>query len=444
MEKERNYEKNILKQCFNKPAIYYSAEKKITADMFKEQQNALFWIIYQTISEQGEDICLSTVTDALETSGNDSYVDVFKDLINTEYEDEDKWKYHMSVIIGDYNENKLLELSQQIKDMIGEYPADDITKKIEQEISKLSLNTEDQKTLKLSFKEMIDDVKQKASGITKPYLETGDKRFDYFIATSPGNIILLAAQKGAGKTKFSIHFADGLLKHNKDLAINWHTYEVTGEAVMRNVVGRHLNLTERQIQSRNHVLRKQDIKQMESIYEQYNSYDVEFVTKPKNIYQICNDFKRFCALRPSKANVLIIDNLGLVSGVDNNTQIENDDLIAKKLVELRDDTKGIIIVIHHVSKESQNKKRMMEGYRLRDSDVRGSSRIADYANQVVLLNRPSLFPDLVTAEKLRVSKEKFSVFKNLIILDVTKNRESELGLIRYIENLKYCRFTEWP
>jgi hypothetical protein len=59
------------------------------------------------------------------------------------------------------------------------------------------------------------------------------------------------------------------------------------------------------------------------------------------------------------------------------------------------------------------------------------------------MNRPSLFPDLKIAEKLRVSKEKYNVFEHLIILDVTKNRESELGLIRYLENLKYCKFNEW-
>jgi len=443
MVKEKNYEKNILKQCFNHLAVYYSIEKKLTATMFTDEKNAMFWAIYKLISEQDEEICLSTMTDAFESSGNEDYIDIFKNLINTEYEDEDKWQYHLSVIIGNYNEKKLLELSQTIKKMLGEYPADEITQKIETEISNLSLNSKDQKTLKLSFKSMLEDVRMKASGAKKPYLETGDKNFDHFIATSPGNIILIAAQKGAGKTKFSIHYAFNLLKHNKDVAINWHTYEVSGEAILRNVVSSHLNLTERQIQSRNHSLTDRNIKDMEAIYNQYDKDDVEFITKPKNIYQICNDFKRFCILRPTKANVLIIDNLGLVSGIDKKHQLENDDLIAKKLVELRDYTKGIIIVIHHVTKESQNKKRMTEGYRLRDSDVRGSSRIADYANQVILMNRPSLFPDLKIAEKLRVSKEKYNVFEHLIILDVTKNRESELGLIRYLENLKYCKFNEW-
>lgn len=443
MAKERNYEKNILKQCFKYPAVFFSVEKRLTAAMFTDEKNAMFWAIYKMISEQGEEICLSTVTDALESSENESYIDYFRQLVETEYEDEKKWKYHASVIVGNYNEGKLLELSQMIREMLGEYSADDITQKIEEDITKLSLNTEDQKTLKSSFRAMIKDVRMKASGATKPYLETGDKRFDYFVATSPGNIILIAAQKGAGKTKFSIHYADNLLKYNKDVAIDWHTYEVSGEAILRNVVGRYLDLTERQIQSRNWSLSERDIKQMEDIYEQYNRHDVEFVTRPKNIYQICNDFRRFCALRPDKKNVLIIDNLGLVSGIDGNKQVENDDLIARKLVELRDETNGIIIVIHHVSKESQNKKRMLEGYRLRDSDVRGSSRIADYANQVILLNRPSLYPDLKASEKLRVSKEKFDVFKNLIILDVTKNRESELGLIRYLEKLKFCKFKEW-
>lgn len=443
MAKERNYEKNILKQCFKRPAVFFSVEKKLTATMFKDEKNAMFWAVFKLISEQGEEICLSTITDAFESSGNDDYIDIFNTLIETEYEDEEKWQYHLSVIVEDYNEGKLLELSQSIKDMLGEYSVDDITQKIDTEVSKLSLNSKDQKTLKSSFKAMLEDVRMKASGATKPYLETGDQRFDYFIATSPGNIILLAAQKGAGKTKYSIHYADGLLKHNKDLAIDWHTYEVSGEAILRNVVGRYLDLTERQIQSRNYSLSEKSINHMEAIYDQYDKYDVEFVTRPKNIYQICNDFRRFCALRPTKHNVLIIDNLGLVSGVDSKTQIENDDLIAKKLVELRDQTNGIIIVIHHVSKESQNKKRMLEGYRLRDSDVRGSSRIADYANQIILLNRPSLFPDLKEAEKLRVSKEKYRVFENLIVLDVTKNRESELGLIRYLEDLKYCKFKEW-
>lgn len=444
MAKERNYEKNILKQCFKHPAVYFSVEKKLTAAMFTDEKNAMFWAIYKVISEQGEDICLSTVTDALESSENESYIDYFRQLVETEYEDEKKWKYHISVIVGNYNEGRLLELSQTIKEMIGDYPVDDITQKIETELSKLSVAGKDQKTLKSSFKAMLEDVRMKASGAKKPYLETSDKHFDRIIATSPGNIILLAAQKGAGKTKFSIHYADGLLKHNKDLAIDWHTYEVSGEAILRNVVGRYLDLTERQIQSRNHSLSEKSIKHIEAIYDKYDKYDVEFVTRPKNIYQICNDFRRFCALRPDKHNVLIIDNLGLVSGVDRKTQVENDDLIAKKLVELRDQTNGIIIVIHHVSKESQNKKRMLEGYRLRDSDVRGSSRIADYANQVILLNRPSLYPDLKAAEKLRVTEKKYEVFKNLIILDVTKNRESELGLIRYLEKLAFCRFSEWP
>jgi trk system potassium uptake protein TrkA len=44
--------------------------------MFTDEKNAMFWAIYKLISEQDEEICLSTMTDAFESSGNEDYIDI--------------------------------------------------------------------------------------------------------------------------------------------------------------------------------------------------------------------------------------------------------------------------------------------------------------------------------------------------------------------------------
>lgn len=99
--------------------------------------------------------------------------------------------------------------------------------------------------------------------------------------------------------------------------------------------------------------------------------------------------------------MLIIDNLGLVD-VKDMKAIESDDYVSKEIVKIRDESAGIIIVVHHLNKSQLDKSNMESGYRPREEDVRGSSRILDYANNVILVNFIAKYKDLVKIEKDRI------------------------------------------
>jgi replicative DNA helicase len=116
-------------------------------------------------------------------------------------------------------------------------------------------------------------------------------------------------------------------------------------------------------------------------------------------------------------------------------QFEDD--VARMFKNLRDTTGGIIILLHHLTKESESKWNKAEGYEPKLIHIRGSSRISDFANQVLLLHRPDHYDDLVEIAKM-AGKNIHGAFQ----VDVAANRDGEEKKIQFKHELAFCHFSE--
>jgi replicative DNA helicase len=106
---------------------------------------------------------------------------------------------------------------------------------------------------------------------------------------------------------------------------------------------------------------------------------------------------------------------------------------------LRDSTNSTIFAVHHLTKESESKWNKEAGYEPKINHIRGSSRIADFANQVILLHRPDNYDDIME-EARRAGKEK--QLRGLFIVDIAANRDGDTGKIIMRHDIAHCFFHE--
>jgi replicative DNA helicase len=120
------------------------------------------------------------------------------------------------------------------------------------------------------------------------------------------------------------------------------------------------------------------------------------------------------------------------------------------MVDIRDRTKGLILPIHHMTKDMDHEDRLKYGFRPLLRHLKGSTRIQDFANKVILIHRPGFYNDFVTLEEakgmIKLSNGKFqrgTVIRKLFIIDLALNRGGKVGVVRFLHKLQYCQFKEW-
>ena len=96
-------------------------------------------------------------------------------------------------------------------------------------------------------------------------------------------------------------------------------------------------------------------------------------------------------------------------------------------------------MLHHLTKESESKWNKDSGYEPKLTHIRGSSRISDFANQVILLHRPDNYDDLIEQARMQGKLDKID---GLFIVDIAANRDGEMNKISFDHNIKHCWFNE--
>ena len=122
--------------------------------------------------------------------------------------------------------------------------------------------------------------------------------------------------------------------------------------------------------------------------------------------------------------------------------VEVDDHIAGQIQNAFTSTKNDydinIWFLHHLTKEQLAKSNFVEGYRPREDQIKGSTRLRDVATQGILIHRPGDgFPDITKHYK---ETDYEGPISKLMIGEVFKNRDGHTGFFRYFANLDYKIF----
>ena len=296
-----------------------------------------------------------------------------------------------------------------------------------------------------AYKNLLDVSKDLPDDILKWYA-TGDSEIDRRLKISPNNILLLAGKSGSGKTTLISYMARLLLKqYPKNVSICWYTMEDEASKILMTFISPELKLSYDQITGKDYDLSQQEKDLIENSKLRFENYDIEFFERSASVAQIKAHFIRFCAKRPKKFCILIVDNIMLLS--DNHqegkyaNQVKIDDEIANGFQNLFVRTKNEYMVsiwlVQHLTKDQLAKTNASEGYRPREDNIRGSARFRDAATQVIAVNRPGEFNDIVEMYK---ETEFYNPTKFLIISEILKNRNGRTGIMRHFGNLDYKIF----
>jgi len=294
----------------------------------------------------------------------------------------------------------------------------------------------------------IDKLKTVITNIdnSKTFYPICDKGIDDILTISPSNILGISGKSGSGKTSYCIYLAKSLLTYyGNNVSFCWYTMEDEAEKILMSMISPEVKLTHSQMNNKNYKLNEHEIKLINSKLENYKSYDIEFIEKSSSMAQIKPKFQRFCATRPNKFCILIIDNIMTLSDNQSyrfkNNQNSVDDYIAGEIYRIFESTKSTykinIWYMHHLTKEQLSMSNSKEGYRPREEHIRGSARLRDVATQSILVHRPGEHIDIVKHYRKTEYEEPI---KYLMINEVFKNRNGNTGFMRYFCSLDYKIF----
>jgi len=441
MKKEReSYESNIIKQCFQDKTIFLTCIEKIPSEkMFQNTLMRLFWQVFTMVYEEGQELHSSVIKDVLTHTNNEELIDKFNDVVSKSYDDEDQWEYHLSYLIEQLRKELLLDISDVIRKDIGNLSSEELLNSVNGQIVELNSTEIKTKSFKQAFDETIRNIKDIAQGKEKSLLVTGHTKFDEVVSVGKKSILMVAAQKKVGKTRFLVHLVDKLINGNpKDVAVQWYSFEMQSDEMTRLFISKKIGLNDKQLMSINYKLTSDEILRVEAGYQYFSDFPIEFVDDTANIFNICSRFERFSDANLGKIPICVIDNLGLIKPHQKH-DLQNEDDIARMLKDLRDKTGGLIIVLHHLSKESESKFNVTEMYRPKVTHIRGSSRLVDFANKVLLLHRPEMYADVV---KHYTKAGKQHLIENLMEINCALNRNGDTGIIDFNHQLEFSNFQE--
>lgn len=354
--------------------------------------------------------------------------------------------FHEHLIVEKYILRQTYHIGGNLqKDSIEQKDPFDIIEQYIHELEELNIIEPNEKTLKTNLNDVIDDIDMRSAGTEIPYIILDYPKAEKMLKLNFNRIILLAGAEKHGKSKFVVDLISRILNNDPLTPIAWESYEMSEYDMIYELICRYSNMSVDTIKSMNHKLNDKERQLIQNSKDILSAYNIKFNCSPLSIDEIYSSFKAFAKKNKHHKPILVIDNLGGI--ITNGNQTEEEDKIAKKLVQLRDQTKALIFLVHHLKKESGAVGNATTGYRPTRDHIRGSGRFRDFANQILLINCPSRYPDVVIKEKLRrpdlVDKNGVHLIEKLFIVDQAATRHGEPGLMRFIVNLNTNSFKEY-
>ena len=286
------------------------------------------------------------------------------------------------------------------------------------------------------------------------FYKTKLQSLNEMVSPSPGNVLLISGWSGSGKSSLISEMIFGLHELNPDdISTLWYTMEDPPKHVILGYISRYIKLSVKQMLGIGYKMKPEEINEAKSYQNRLKSFDIEFVGRRTKIKTIKNHFIQFVEKRQdankgkkSKMYILIIDNLMKLldyneeRGAGTNTTI--DDYVASVIGDIFDATKDVcfIIMLHHLTKDLIKKEMVTDAFKPTMGHIRGSARLHEICTQVILLNRPFVFDDLMKEYK---GTEMYDSLSKLILLEITKNRFLGVtGIIRLLADLNTKTFKD--
>lgn len=396
-------EEAILGAILLEGSSFIKVSHYFVEEIFYKPSHSIIMKAIKAIHESKGNIDILTVTDKLRIMGELESVGgpVFISNLPAKVGSTNHLEFHCMVISDKFLLRELIRIGYEIVDKaFKEEDPSNIAEWGENEIlQRFNLDIDERNNFKEALHSTMQDIINKAQGIVKNFIKTGDSEVDEKISFRERQICLIAGSEGCGKTKYITYLVKGMLDNNENLRILWFSMEDSKEQIVRSFISMDAKLTTKQLQSINHTLSENEIEKINKISKEFSDYKIEFVDRVCSIQTIVRKTRNYREKYKDSSIAVVVDNLGLISTESFYKGIEKDDYLAGKLKELCDTTNVCMFLLHHITKESAQKFNLKEGYRPRREYIRGSARIIDYVQQAILVNLPRKYKDLVMEEK---------------------------------------------
>ena len=401
------------------------------------------------LRDNGDMIDILTVTEQLrymgklDECGGPYYITILTNRISSTAHTT----FHYRIIQQYYMRRRIIELCAILRIKAYDDTVDvfDLLEEAETELAKANLGKNER--LSQSNSQIADEMLERISATTvnvkhKIY-KTRWKNFDSRVTTTADKIILVAGGAKMGKTKFVAMWVDDLLELHKDVAVDWITLEDSAPDQVAHYLASKVRVKTKDIKAKDF-----SPGLMPYITEHFNrwkTFDIEFIDQSITISKIGLHFKNFCMRRPDKFNILIIDNI--LSLDDRKNYLNNinqfyDDVM-NRILDIRRDTGGLIIVVHHFRDAQQDKENLRDGYRPRLTDIKGTEAFRRVPNNVLMINTPGKYKDLLGEYK----GDRKTCLKKLFLVDIGASRDDDNigeneGVVRFLASLDFNIFRE--
>lgn len=409
----------------------------ISSDQLLDPMEKAILKTMEIVKSKDLPVTAATISDLLSQAQDGQIaVEYISDIMRATYERQLDGEYLARVALERYNISVLTKGYVFLGDALRskEYTSEEMANHFNDEIMIKMVSSTRSEDSAAAVERAYQQITDLQNGVVVPYWRTGSDKFDQIVAIGPHKIIMVAAAKKIGKSRFVIDRAMRLLNVNKGLSVVWFTFEMRPEEVIMNQIAWQTGIDTRKLQGKLGKMSESEINMISETKAWIKDMPIRWINQRRTMDQIEKDLNKW-AKGPT---MVIIDNLGLIEIPTGMNDIQSDDLIAKRMVNMRDSMDLCIIPIHHLSKASEDKTSRDDLYKPKPTHVRGSSRLVDYANELLLLHRPGHYKDLkdrFTAPDWEAIQDKFEV-------DVPINRDGPEGEIIFKHDLATSTFDE--
>lgn len=258
----------------------------------------------------------------------------------------------------------------------------------------------------------------------------------------PNAIYTIAGISGSGKSSFVNSLETDLIDLNQDESTIVLSFSF--EMLASKQVGRKLSYklkkttTELYSAAEAGPISEADIASVESEAKEIVNYPIYYVDTPGNVQEIANTISFFQeTLAKDKWLVVIIDHTLLIKGSGTGGEREIIVDLEKTLMEAKKIGKTSIIQISQMNRNIESPERINNSslHYPQRSDLSSSDAVFQGSDYVIVIHRPEILGILSYGfQNLPV--------RDCIYLHIIKNREGEVKILKFINDLKYNNLKE--
>lgn len=307
-------------------------------------------------------------------------------------------------------------------------------------VLKLNGNNVVIKSISEASSDIVKYIDERKSGVTQS-LKTSWSRLNNLCngGIEPNVLFTISGISGGGKSAIVNMLETDLidLNPNQNIVILSFSLEMLSSRQIGRKISAKLKRTTSELYSSTSELSDHAFDRVKKITKDFNSYPIFYVEGPVNIKTVEETIAKFQEMHKDKWLIITFDHTLLVDGVNSENKA-NIDALQKVFMKAKKIDKTTIIQIAQLNRSielSDRVKLPAMHYPMR-SDLSSSDFMYQCSDYVAVLHRPELLGILsYGTQHLPV--------KDMIYLHLLKNREGELGIIPFKNELKYNTLTEY-